>query len=207
MIALYILAAIAAAFIALLLCSVTLTLDYDKSFEASVGFLGFKINLTDKKQKPKREKTKERPKEPKPENPLITRFKSNSVSQNVREGAEILRSVLPVIKNLLSHIRVRQLDFSMRVADFDAAKTAMEYGAVCTAVYNLLSWLDSFLDLSAKRVDIIAAFSEEKSTVRLHVKLKLRVIIMLCAAYKLFLIYKNLTEEKINERQEHSVNN
>ena len=207
MIALYILAAVLALILLLLFSSLTLTLSYDKGFCAELSFLFIKAPLTDRK-KPKHEKKEEtKEKGNVEENPLIKRFKDNTVTENVRDGALLLRQVLPEIKTLLSRVRVRALTLSVRVADFDAAKTAIEYGAVCTAVYNLIAWLDEFMDLSVKKVDIVSAFGEQSPSATLYLKLKARVIVLLCAAFKLFMIYKNFTEDSKNERQEHSVDN
>lgn len=201
MIALYIIAVLLVILFLLLISTVTLTISFDERFSVFVGFLGVKINLTkEKSHKHGKEKQKS-------DNGSLTPFKGKPLTENVRKIAELLKQALPEVKKLLSHIRVRALKLYIRVADFDAAKTAVEYGAVSAAVYNLLAWLESFMDLSVKEINIISAFGEQNPSAKLYLKLKARVITLLCTAFRLFIIYRNFTEESVNERQEHSVNN
>ena len=202
MIALYIFAALILIIFLLLISTVTLTVSFDERFSVFVGFWGFKINLTKEKSHKHGKEEKQ-----KNENAGLAYLKGRSFTESVRKTAELLKQVLPEVKKLLSHIRVRALKLFVRVADFDAAKTAVEYGAVSAAVYNLLAWLESFMDLSVKEINIISAFGEQNPSAKLYLKLKARVITLLCTAFRLFVIYRNFTEESVNERQKHSVNN
>ncbi|MDE6500633.1 MAG: hypothetical protein K2L10_00890 [Ruminococcus sp.] len=59
------------------------------------------------------------------------------------------------------HIKNIYIDFI--VADEDAYKCAMNYGNVCSVVYNCLAWLGEIFTLSYKTVDIQCGFSLKKS--------------------------------------------
>lgn len=210
MTAFFILIGVLLIFAVFLLSSVSLTVRYEEQLKLSVGFWGVKINVLPKKskdsEKPREKKKKQQTDEKKSFFPL-ERFRHNTLSANVREVVALLRLILPEIKHLLSKTRVRSFNLDIRVANFDAARTAVEYGAVCAAVSNLLVLLGQFIDISVKKVDITAVFGEERSSVRLFFKLRLRVCMMLGLAFRLFVIYKKFTEGSINERQEHSVDN
>ncbi len=208
MIALYIVLGLLALICLLLFCFVTLTVSFDRNLSVYVGALGIRFCLFPKGKKKKGDKPKKgKTKKSKEENPIVNRFKSNTFTENVREVSDIVRSLVPILKNLLKRIRVREFTLDMRIANFDAAKTATDYGMVCSTVYPALSVLSTVVDLSLKKVDITAAFGETKSTVKIYVKIKLQVIILLIAAIKLFLNVKNLTEDVQNEREQHKINN
>ncbi|MBR3593975.1 MAG: DUF2953 domain-containing protein [Clostridia bacterium] len=196
---------------ALFFSSLTLTVDYNEKFTAKVGWLGLKLNLAkEKKEKPKKEKSPKKKADGKPkrkeESALKKRFRENSFSENVRFVIGLLREIFPQFKYLLRHTRVRQLKLDLKIVGADAAKTAIEYGGVCSVLYPFLAWADSFLDLSMKKVDVSADFAGEKSKALFHVKLKIRVIILLISAFKLIKLYLKLTEVNENERKKHKFN-
>ena len=211
MLVLYIILGILALFVLLLFCSLTLTVDYDKKFTVRLGFLGMKWTLgKEKKQKPqkiKKEKGKTgAKKEAKEPSVLAMRFKEKNFLGKIRFIIDIAKKVVPELKYMLSRTRVRELSLDIRVGGSDAAKTAVHYGNVCSLVHPFLSWLQGFLDISMKRVNVSAAFGEEKSSARLHVKFKIRVIILLITAFKLIKIYLDLMEVPQNERKKHRFN-
>ncbi len=189
----------------LLFSSVTLAVDYDGKLTVTAGYLGLKFPLGKKeKKKSKKKSGGKKGKEP---TALEKKFKAKSFKEKVRFVVDTLRSVMPQIKYLLSHTRVRKLDVDLRVASPDAAKTAIEYGGVCSIVYPFLSWTQGYVDISVKRVDITAAFGEERSKAAIHLKIKLRVIILITAVFKLLPIYQKLTEDSNNERKKHRFHN
>ncbi len=191
---------------AVLLSFLTLSVGYDETFSAYIGFLGLKFSLT-KEGKEKKEKQPKGEKTEKPQNRLVSKVKSNSLTDNVTLISDTVKDILPILGNLLKHMRVRKFMLDIRIASFDAAKTAIDYGRVCSAVYPTVSLLSSFMDMTVKKVDITSAFGETKSSAKFNLKLKMRVIILLIAAVKLFLVYKNMTEDTQNERKQHKVNN
>ncbi len=198
------------ALIALLLFSfATLTVDYNQKLTITAGFLCFHFPIG---QKPRKKKAKGKGKKgakkaKKEPTALEKKFKAKSFKEKVSFVIEILREVMPQIKYLLSRVRVREFETELRIGTPDAAKTAIEYGSVCSAVYPFLSWAQGYVDISVKRVDITAAFGEEKCSARLHLKLKLRVITLIIAVFKLLPIYQKLTEDSNNERKKHRFHN
>jgi len=207
---LYIILGLLALILLLLFCSLSITVDYDNKLSVKLGFLGMRFNLMKKKKKEKKKekkgdnkKAKSKPKEP---SPLETKWKEKNFMGKVRFVIEIMREVVPQLKYMLSHTRVRGLRLDIRVANPDAAKTAVEYGNVCSLLYPFLSWLQGFLDISMKKVNVTAAFGEEKCSAKLHFKVKIRVIILLITAFKLIKIYLDLMEVPQNERKKHRFN-
>jgi hypothetical protein len=197
--------------LAALFSSLTITLDYDENLAVKVGWLGLKLNLNKKKQEPKekeksRKQKTEKKTEKKEESALKKRFRENSFSENVRFVISLLRELFPQFKYLLRHTKIRQFKLDLKIVGADAAKTAIEYGGVCSVIYPFLAWADSFLDLSMKKVDVLADFTGKKSAARLHLKIKIRVIILLISAFKLIKLYLKLTEVNENERKKHKFN-
>ncbi len=184
----------------LLFSSLTLSVDYDKKLVVALKFLGIKIPL----DKSRKNKKKKKPKEP---TPLEKKWKAKGFCDKIKFAVKTLKSVMPQIKYVLSHIRVRKLEAEIRVANPDAAKTAIEYGGVCSVVYPFLSFAQEYVDISIGRVDVFAAFGEEKCSFRAHLKIKIRVIILLIAVFKLLPIYQKLMEVPQNERKKHRFHN
>ncbi len=204
MTALFICLIILALLAAVLLSFVTLSLEYNETFLAHIKFLGFKFSLSKERKKKKASKKEEKEKE---DSPLVLRFKKNSFSENISLVSDAVKDALPIFSGLLKRIRVRRFTLNIRIASFDAAKTAILYGRVCSAVYPTISLLSGITDMSVKEVDITSAFGESKSSARFFVNLKMRVIILVIAAVKFFFVYKKMTEETQNERKQHKVDN
>lgn len=183
----------------LLFSSLTLTVDYDKKLSVKLRFLGIKIPL-DKKKKKKKKKTKE-------PTPLEKKWKEKGFIERIKFAIKLLKSIMPQIKYVLAHTRVRELETEIRIANPDAAKTAIEYGSVCSVVYPFLSFAQEYVDISLGKVDVFAAFGEEKCSFRTHLKIKWRVLTLLIAVFKLLPIYQKLMEVPQNERKKHRFHN
>ena len=120
----------------------------------------------------------------------------------VKKLLVFFKDILTHIKKLLSHIKIKNINVKITVSGEDAASTAIEYGKVCSAVYPVLSFLDSFEKIEFKKIDINSDFSENKKEFEFSLKLKLQIIYMLIVAFKIYSNYKNFTlKENYNERK------
>ena len=84
-------------------------------------------------------------------------------------------SAAPPIKRLFKKIRIRDLYIDWVVGSDDAAKTALKYGGICSAIYPLLEWMKLFFDTKVNEVNIEADFSAEKDDIFLYMTMKLRI--------------------------------
>ncbi len=208
MVVLYIILGLLALIALLLFMPICITVDYAEKLTAKLSFLGIRFDLS-KERKPKKSIKASKEKKGKKEKPGALRelFEGKSFLENLKLIIALLRGIMPQIKYVLRHTRVRRFNLDIKIANADAAKTALEYGAACAAVYPFLSWAQSFTDISMEKVNVLAAFGEEKCSASAHLKIKIRVIILLMAIIKLLPIYQKLTEDKNNERKKHKCNN
>ncbi len=196
MIVLYITAILAVLLLVLIFMPVSLVLDYDEELKFYFRVLGIRV-----KPKKAKKQTDEK-KDLKPTTNFIKkRIKRDGITQTIKKGAEFAKQALTRVKKLLPHIKVRDFRIKISVSGNDAALTAIEYGAVCAAVYPFLSWLYSVLDIKAKQVDVISSFESKESYITFHTKVSASLIWLFLAAFGIYSEYKRLTEEKGNERK------
>ena len=98
------------------------------------------------------------------------------------EITAFVKALILRIKNQLRHIRITRLCLGIKVAADDAALTAIYYGAVCSAVYPILSLLDSLSNIALKQIDIRADFESTKPDFAFSARVKLRLFFLLAAA-------------------------
>lgn len=209
MIALYIIAALLLLFCLLLFWPVSTVIDFDSTDKALglyIRLLGIKIPITGKDKKSKKDKPKQKKSEKeKKENFLVTqlkeKFKHDGTANALRNLAGAAKNILSRARWLISKIAVRDFILKIEVATDDAAKTAIEYGAVCGVVYPFLELLTATADFKAKKVNIRSAFDKTESSIAFHIKLKIQIITLLITAWEIYKEYKNFTEEKQNERK------
>jgi len=211
MIALYIIAALLLLVCLLLFWPVSTVIDFDSTDKALglyIRLLGIKIPITGKDKKQKKDKPKEKKPEKekeKKENFLVTqlkeKFKHDGTANALRDLTGAAKNILSRVRWMLSKIAVRDFTLNIEVATDDAAKTAIEYGAVCGVVYPFLELLTATADFKAKKVDIRSAFGKTESSIAFHIKLKIQIITLFITAWEIYKEYKNFTEEKQNERK------
>lgn len=105
-------------------------------------------------------------------------------------------AVIAHIKKLLRHIKINKVRLNLTVATDNAAITAIEYGAVCSVVYPLLSFLDSCADVAFKQINVSSDFDSKESQLEFSLNVRLRVFYLLLAALGAFTEYKKFVEEE-----------
>lgn len=150
------------------------------------------------KEKKKREK-KEKPKK----NGKIEALKKKA--DEIKEKSGTLQTVKyffgiagEIIKKtaaLIRKFKVRNFELGISVATEDAAKTAIEYGAVCTAVYPVLSLLNENANVKLDKVDISADFNKTAYDVFLKFNVKTLPVYLIAFAVKVYKEYKKITED------------
>ena len=199
MIALIILGVIFLILAFILLLPINLFLRFDNELFIKVKLAGIKvfdsnkIEAKEKEHKPKEtEKTKE--------NGLKTFFSKLSEKYGylgaVKKVINLIGKMLSHIKKLLRHIKIKKVILNLVVVGEDAAATAVEYGAICSAVYPLLSFLDSCAKVDFKNINVTSGFEYKKSHFDFSLVCKLRIIFLLIALIGIFKEYKNFSEEE-----------
>ncbi len=210
MTALIIIGTVLFALLAVLFVPVRADAEYFESFRLKISFLGIPL-YKNKPQKTKVKSKKAAEKGSKEAKVSLTEglkahFSSVKEKQGfsaaVKEGAKLAGLILKDIKKLLAHINICNLRLSLTVATCDAAKTAIEYGIVCQAVYPVLSALESNANVGLKEINISADFNSDKATVGFGTTVKLQIFYLLAAAFKIFKTLKKFSSGEIeNERK------
>lgn len=109
----------------------------------------------------------------------------------VKELFAFIKAVLKRLKGILKHLYFKKLRLGIRVASGDAAYTAIQYGAVCSAVYPVLALIDTSSNVQMKEIDISADFKAESSEIAFAVIVKMRIIFLIRGAFALLSEYNN----------------
>lgn len=199
MIILYILLGIFILVGILLLCNITVCLSYNEEFLLKVKFLNFTLFSTDK---PKiKEKTKDKPKanaQKKEEKSFFEKLKEKyGFSGAIREIFYFAKDCIVHIKKFLRHIFIKKVNLNVNIVGEDAAQTAIEYGAVCSAVYPALSLIQGLGNVSFEKIDIRSDFEGKESFITFSAKIKAKIVFILIAAYGIFSEYKKFNARMV----------
>lgn len=176
---LYILLGILLFILLILLIPIGLKLKYQNKLELWL-YIGFvKLRLIPakpkklKKEKGKR-KTEEKPKEPEKKKNIIQEKGLSWLVSLIKKAAELAGGVL---KGFFKHIIIKKFMLSISVADEDAAKTAVNYGYYCSAVYPSVGIIAGAVKCKKYGVDIKPNFAEKaKSNYFVELETKIRLI-------------------------------
>lgn len=94
---------------------------------------------------------------------------------------DLMSGILEVLKKYFPHVMVTKLDIQMKVADEDAAKTAILYGTVCSVVYPAVAAICRTLIVKNYHLDITADYTDHTSYVNAHSALYIRVYHLISA--------------------------
>lgn len=198
MIALYILAGLLLVIALILLLPVSVFIDYKDVFSLKVKFFGFKVFKADNQSDKPQQKTENEsvPKEKK-ENKVKSSFEilkdKKGFSGAVKEVFKFIADCLKHVGKFLKTVKFRKVEFNLTVATEDAAKTAIEYGALCTAVYPTLSFFNSISNVKYKRINVNSDFTTDKGSFDFSLIIKLQILFLIILAYKVFKEYKNFS--------------
>ena len=170
----------------LLFLPISLDIMYTDDFFMTVRFAGiriFKIEPGKDIKKPKSDAESDKKAEKQAENPFKKLNREKGFRVALGEITAFVKALILRIKNQLRHIRITRLCLGINVATDDAALTAIYYGAVCSAVYPILSLLDSLSSIAFKQIDIRADFESTKPGLAFSARIKLQLFFLLAAAF------------------------
>lgn len=215
MTALIIIGAILLLIFLVLFLPVNVFLKFQNDFFIKIKFAGiklFEISEKEKKSDSDKKTDKDGKKNEDSENPALKQGKElfsflkekYGFSGAVKKVFSLLKDMLTHIKNLLRHIKIKKIKLDLTVSGADAADTAIEYGRICTAAYPVLAFFDSFSGIDFKQININSDFNGNKKEFEFSLVVKLQIIYLLIAAFKIYSEYKNFTiKENYNERKQH----
>lgn len=182
-------------------------------FSVKIKFLGLPVFRTSPKVKGKHAKPtpkKEKPKKEREENKALKETKDIFTFLRrkygflgaVRKIFGFLKEVLLEVKALLKTVRVKKTVLNITVASSNAAQTAIEYGGVCSAVYPVLSYLNSCAKVGLKSINIKSDFDKKEPLFDFSLTVSLRIISLIILAFKIYKKYRQfILRENYNERK------
>lgn len=109
----------------------------------------------------------------------------------VKEILTFIKALTVRLKKQLKHILIRRLILNVRVASPDAAKTAIEYGLLCSAIYPALSFIDTTLNAEYKKINVFTDFEQDKPDFDFSVIIRVKILFLIKMAFAAFSEYKN----------------
>jgi len=207
LIALYIVLGIILLLFILLILPITVYFYADGNVKCKIYFSGIKLFDTEKvrKIKPenevKKEKSEKKPESKKEKDSFVKKLFDEQKEKNGTAGAiKFFAKTIGAFLNKIIWI-IRKLKFSkikilLNIGSENAAKTAVEYGAVCTAVYPILSLVTANADVKYKAVDINADFNSTCITGNIEFRLTARLIYLVIGLVLGYSEYKKIKKGK-----------
>ncbi len=191
----YIFFGIIAFLLFLLLCPLRFYLEYDDEVRFKVGYLFLRFTIMPPKPKKKKksrkkaskkdsgqnaeEEKKQKDKKQKKPNPIVDFTKKHGIDGLIELLEKLVSIVIDVLKKTARHLVINRLYVKAVIVGNDSADTALKYGYTCSAVYPLLSVLDSNCRMRAHSEDICAGFLAEKTAVYLNLKARIRPLFLI----------------------------
>lgn len=192
MIPLIIVLSVLAFIILLLFIPISVHIRYDGDFFVKLKIAGIKAYEVEPKEdteKPKPDTESDKKAKKQTEKAFDKLKKKLGFAGAVKEIFGFIRSVLERLKESLKHIAIRRLCLDIKVASGDAAATAVEYGAVCAAVYPVLTFIDGILNVKMKSINVTADFNSDNSDFGFSVVVRVRIIYLIVMAFGVFSEY------------------
>ena len=201
--------------LAVLFLPVKVKIKFYEDFILKVSFLGIKVyEISPENQK--KEKNDEKPKKKKTDNKITKDNKAITTAKNifvklkkkygfagaVREIISFLYNCLLHIKKLMKHIKISSVKLDITVASDDAAKTAIDYGMVCQAVYPVTAMLAG-QNIGFKEINVKTDFESNEGSFGFDTTVKMQIFYLIIAAFRIYKQYQNfITEMDKNERKQ-----
>lgn len=201
-IVLWTLAALLLLLLLILVLPFSVRLRYEERFSVLIYFFGIRLYTSDRKHRPQLPEAKE-PSDgkPKPEKKNIFKRECEKRGFNgaVHFFSELAGIFLRRLKWALRHIRFGKFRLKLTVGADNAADTAIRYGAVCGAVYPLLSALFGLTHCKGEAVDISADFEHSGISFAFSVVMRAQLIFLVAAALAGFCEYIKIRDVSYDE--------
>ena len=195
---------IASAFLLLILLilflPVNLFLAFDNHFSFSVKLSFFRLfsSVEPSSEKQEAREETEVPKEEKKKNKdslLRQLFRKKGMTEGAKELLTFAGKVLRSLKRFLKHITFHHICLKLAVADEDAARTAILYGEICSAVYPCLSFLDQASNVKYKDISISTDFAASEIKPEFFAVISTRVFFLLVSAARVFIEFLSFRKQ------------
>ena len=192
MVLLYVILAILAFLILLLLLPVHLIVSYNEKLGIFMKIFGIKFSVKNKSKK--KAKSKNQPVENKE---IVSKNDENpkSLIDRIQNFVNFIKASKDFILNILSRTKIEDLTFKLSVGGSDAFETATRYGQASSAVYSAFSAICCAKKPKNYEVSVSPDFMSEKSSLVMNLDIKLQPIYMIYFLIKYVQEIKNLKYE------------
>ena len=105
------------------------------------------------------------------------------------------------LKYILKKLVGKHFKLNISVSGDDAAQTALLYGGVCSVLYPVVAFLESFITFKEDDIKILCNYEKERSELHLFIEAKVQAFYLLKAGFKLIPVIKAILREvKENEQ-------
>lgn len=164
----------------LLSCPVKLRVTFEEAFSAEVGFLFFRYRFPSQtEEKPEKKPSGEEGRKNRKITDIINTVKKKGLSGFLEFFKELARLVSGTARRVFSHVRVDRFDLDIAVGGSDAAHAAVNFGAVCAAVYPAAGALEKNMKFRARSINIVPDYNGGESRVRFRAKARVRLFFLL----------------------------
>lgn len=185
----------------ILILPVMLDLSFDGELRLAVKYAGITVFNTQKQKKPKKHREKQQKedsgntKSKKKDSFLKKKYKELGLSGAAKYFSEIIKLLFDSVGKLLKKLKFDRFYLELDVASDNAADTAVEYGAVCSAVYPVAALLESTLNFDFKYIAVRADFEHTSSELKISFRVTTRVIYAVIIAAAAFFKYLKIKKE------------
>lgn len=192
MTALYIILGIIALIVILCSVKVKITAEYGEAFSLDVKWLFVKAHIfpqteeqkakkAAKKAKKEEKKKKKKPKKEKPSEPKSNIFKDFYENQGFAATVELIQTAASQLGGFLGSVYRAFVIENLRLllivsSGDDAARNAIKYGKVCSAVYPSMGFICSNMKVKKQDVKVISDFISQENRAEFELALSVRPI-------------------------------
>ena len=183
---------------------VNLHIRYENELKVYIKILFFKIEILPNTSKifDGFKKNKEKPTH------IIKDIKdADTSSESIVDKLNTIRDILSILsESFHKHLHVKLSKIHVRVATGEAAKTAILYGAISTAVACIIAVIDDITNLKPIKnssVSVEPDFLSEKTKIKLNISLYMSIAGIISVLMSSFIKYYSLKDKtQINSRKE-----
>ncbi len=180
----------------LLSVRIAINIVYSESVFVYLKILFIKIRLypsRDKKSKSNKSKRNENAEQKKPRTVIKNVNESEDSERGLLESVKLITDILSTfLKAFSKYLHINLARVHIKIATFDAAKTAIMYGAVSGALACLLDTLDSITNLDKIKnssVNVYTDYLSEKCEADINITLGISVFGALATLFKTLIRY------------------
>ena len=204
MIALIIILSILLVLIILSILPITVQLSLKDRFDLRIKYAGITVYDKSKKTNKKHEPQQSEAKSNSPKNNFFKKlYDEKGLIGAFKYCASLCGIIIKRALWVVKRLKFRHFRLDLTVCSDNAAKTAIEYGGVCSAIYPIITFLQTNLNFKPEQVNISTDFDKTNPELQISFAVTSRLwhfVVVLVTALSEYLKLQR-KERKLNERK------